>query len=235
LIGGIIGDKLIDLLYPLRCVYCSEHLFSAEIPLCRKCYNKLKFVSKNVCEKCGRHIDEGEYVCELCKKKKIEIDFSRSCVYYDDISAAVIKRFKYSNKADIGLFISSVMYDKFLTELNYTDIEYITYIPFGYFKEYNRFYNHSKILAENLSELTGVPVCGDIISQNIISVSQAKLPIFLREKRPFMFCRGKKRIKAEKILLIDDVLTTGRTISDASKAIKKYNDVKIVCALTFAC
>jgi len=188
-----------------------------------------------VCEKCGRHIEEGEYKCESCREKRISIDFSRSCVYYDDISSSIVKKFKYSNRRDMGLFISAIMYEKMLTEAEYADIDFITYIPFSYFKRHNRYYNHSALLAENISELSGIPLCRDIISQRLISIPQAKLSDSMRIKRPQMFKRGKNKIKAGKILLIDDVLTTGRTISDASSAIKKFNEVQKVCALTFAC
>ncbi|MGE3063753.1 MAG: ComF family protein [bacterium] len=147
----------------------------------------------------------------------------------------IVKKFKYTNRREIGMFIAAMMHEKLMTEQEFSDIEYITYIPFSYFKKFNRFYNHSMILAENLSELTGVPLAGDIISQRFLSLPQAKLPTELRRKRPSMFLGGKRRVKAGKILLIDDVLTTGRTISDASDALKKHNDIERVVALTFSC
>jgi len=195
----------------------------------------LRFTSTNVCERCGRHVKEGRTLCDECSSGAIGIDFSRSCLYYDDVTSSIIKKFKYSNRRDIGRFISSIMHEKMLTEAEYADIDCIAYIPFSYFKRYNRFYNHSRFLAENLSEMTGIPVVHGIISQRLVSFPQAKLPSTLRMKRPSMFKRGERKITAGKVLLIDDVITTGRTLSDASDAILIHNKVKRVVSLTFAC
>ena len=127
------------------------------------------------------------------------------------------------------------MNEKLLREAEYSDVDCITYIPFGYFKKHNRFYNHSGVLAENLSQMTGLNIEHNLISQRWFCVPQAILPENLRRKRPPMFGRGKHSIEAKKVLLIDDVVTTGRTLSDAVYALKKHNKIERVVSLTFAC
>lgn len=229
-----IGSPL-QLLFPDYCVVCKNSKMMKDIPLCVECFSKLKFVSGFLCQKCGKPIDsKNEDLCEDCKNNDFYFDFVRSVYYYDDITSKLVKYFKYKNIKYIGDFISNSMYMKVLSEIKLQDVDFITYIPQSFFKKFNRYYNQSFLLAKNISELTGIPLISDLIGQYETFISQAKLPLFLRKKRKKMFYSLKKNFHCEKILLVDDVFTTGKTLSDASEVLKKDYSIKQVFAITFA-
>lgn len=201
-----------------------------EQPLCVKCYNSLKFISGDICRKCGRVKQSGH----VCRTGESFPDFARSCVQYSSISSKLIKSFKYRGKTNSGMIMASMMSNIIANSPEFDDSEFITYIPFGYFKKYNRFYNHAKLLAEWISEMTGLPVLHDLIRAFPFMLSQSRIPSSLRITGKHMFRKGKGAIETGHLILVDDVLTTGNTASNACRVIRKYNEVEKVSLITFA-
>ena len=160
-------------------------------------------------------------------------DYARSICFYNDVSASLIKSFKYGNVSQSGIMMASMMAQYIASDPILSSCTAITYIPFGYFKRYNRFYNHSEKLCSIIADLTGMKMTGALLKQNNI-VPQAILPEFYRKRRRSLFKSIVSNKSYESLLIIDDVMTTGRTLSDAAKSIKDNNNAESVCCLTFA-
>ncbi len=223
-------NSFTNLIFSDDCAYCSNKRISPDIPLCKDCYYKIKYVSK-YCPICGR---ASNGYCEDCIKNNFSFDYSRSVVYYNEVSGALIKKFKYNGRMNIGFYMASLMYSKLINDNVLSNAKYLTYIPFNYWKKYNRLYNHSQILCTLLSEMTGLEIIDDLINAKFSLINQAKLPIKWRKKRHNLFKKGKNHIKGENIIIIDDVITSGKTLSDAAKIIKENNNIEKVFCLTFA-
>lgn len=158
----------------------------------------------------------------------------RGVVKYNRYSGSVIKAFKYSGMMQYGIYMAGLMAEAAAQYSIFEEIDYITYIPFDYFARHNRLYNHSAILASAISEMTGIPVADDLLSSRIKVIPQAKLPSVIRMRRPAIFKPGKGMCSNRNILIIDDVMTTGRTISEASYLLKSIKGAGMVNALVFA-
>ncbi|MEJ5306843.1 MAG: double zinc ribbon domain-containing protein [candidate division WOR-3 bacterium] len=228
-----IGNPL-EILFPENCIVCKRERFLNDIPICKNCYLKLKRVGGNLCSVCGINIEKGEILCSKCKEGRYFFDYVRSVYYYDNITSTIIKNFKYNNIKSLGSFIANSLYLKIEEDLNFQNVEFITYIPQSFLKSYNRYFNQSLLIASDLSELTGIPLVCEIIKQKETIINQAMLPKFLREKRSKMFYPEKKDFKCCSILLVDDVFTTGKTLSEAAKILKEYYSIEKVFGLTFA-
>lgn len=228
-----IGNPL-EIIFPDNCIVCKKERFIKDIPICKDCFSMLKRVGGNLCSICGVLVEKDKTLCPQCKKNEYFFDYVRSVYYYDNTTSKIIKNFKYNNIKALGSFISNCLYIKIQEDLNFQNVEFITYIPQSFFKSFNRYFNQSYLLANDLSELTGIPLVCNILKQKETFINQAMLPEFFRKKRTKMFYPKKKDFKCHSILIVDDVFTTGKTLSEAAKVLKDYYKVDKVLGLTFA-
>lgn len=147
---------------------------------------------------------------------------------YSGIMRRLIIDFKFKGKLSYGEIISEIMTEKIL-EKNLKD-QVITYVPMHRKKEGERGYNQSKILAEKIARNLDLP-CQDVFEKVIDTKFQVGLKKFDREEN----LRDAFEVKnyAEEIIIVDDVITTGATISELTKIAKKAG-IKKVTALIAA-
>ena len=147
---------------------------------------------------------------------------------YSGIMRRLIIDFKFKGKLSYGEIISEIMTEKIL-EKNLKD-QVITYVPMHKKKEGERGYNQSKILAEKIARNLDLP-CQDVFEKVIDTKFQVGLKKFDREEN----LRDAFEVKnyAEGIIIVDDVITTGATISELTKLAKKAG-IKKVTALIAA-
>ena len=147
---------------------------------------------------------------------------------YSGIMRRLIIDFKFKGKLSYGEIISEIMTEKIL-EKNLKD-QVITYVPMHKKKEGERGYNQSKILAEKIARNLDL-TCQDVFEKVIDTKFQVGLKKFDREEN----LRDAFEVKnyAEEIIIVDDVITTGATISELTKIAKKAG-IKKVTALIAA-
>lgn len=147
---------------------------------------------------------------------------------YSGIMRRLIIDFKFKGKLSYGEIISEIMTEKIL-EKKLKD-QVITYVPMHRKKEGERGYNQSKILAEKIARNLDLP-CQDVFEKVIDTKFQVGLKKFDREEN----LRDAFEVKnyAEEIIIVDDVITTGATISELTKIAKKAG-IKKVTALIAA-
>ena len=147
---------------------------------------------------------------------------------YSGIMRRLIIDFKFKGKLSYGEIISEIMTEKIL-EKNLKD-QVITYVSMHKKKEGERGYNQSKILAEKIARNLDLP-CQDVFEKVIDTKFQVGLKKFDREEN----LRDAFEVKnyAEEIIIVDDVITTGATISELTKIAKKAG-IKKVTALIAA-
>ncbi len=147
---------------------------------------------------------------------------------YSGIMRRLIIDFKFKGKLSYGEIISEIMTEKIL-EKDLKD-QVITYVPMHKKKEGERGYNQSKILAEKIARNLDLP-CQDVFEKVIDTKFQVGLKKFDREEN----LRDAFEVKnyAKEIIIVDDVITTGATISELTKIAKKAG-IKKVTALIAA-
>lgn len=198
------------------------------------------FPEKDICYFCRlEKTSKGEYLCKDCiskfkilnKEFIIENDYIDKIYYvtlYNRFIKEIIKDFKFNEKSYLYKPISQMLYN-LLVELDLKEVDYITYVPSSLKKECIRGYNQSKLMAYRLSYLTNIPV-KEIIVKIKNTKEQNKLSKDKREtnlKDAFKLV-SKCDLKNKNILIVDDLVTTGQTIIECSKEIKKSGCSKII-------
>lgn len=227
---------LLNAILPPRCLSCGKVIFS-EDSLCAECFRNINFITEPVCQHCGTPLPDSVsrgILCPSCLTVRDPFRFCRSAVLYDDFSKKLILDFKFSDHLENKILLSRWLYqagkDIFA---NGTDL--IIPVPLHYTRLIKRKYNQSAILADELSKLSSIPVDYKTLKK-------------LKHTRPQVSCNGKERminirhafevtknedIKNKRVVLIDDVYTTGSTLKECAKVLKRAG-AKSVDALTVA-
>lgn len=236
--------KLIDIIFPRQCILCSE-LWAY---LCKSCKKKLQ-PHPEICPVCHR-FSKDYCTCIECRTNKnfflegIIIPFA-----YDETLKKLIMKLKYFHKKDIGWFlverldIALQANQNFQREINrdkrrgtsdekqVSNPKYqtpsssvlISFVPTHRYREhFVKWYNQSKVLADKLSEITGIPTI-DLVKKRKHTKTQASLDRNGRMhnlKNAFSLTKNPKLLGNETILIVDDITTTWSTINEIAKLIK---------------
>ena len=221
-----------DALFPerLTCELCGKEVFNKEF-LCEDCIKSVNFSGDDICLKCGRPNKYKPSACPSCKEER-DIDLSRSAFAYEKGGEELVKKFKYSDARYMSKTLAGYMKNVYVN--NYFAPDIICYVPMTDVSLFKRGFNQAEFLAKDLAELVGMP-CSDILEKVSETPHQAGLGATKRRKNlqnAYAIKRG-VRIKNKKILLIDDVLTTGATAGEIAALMKKRG-AKSVYLLTLA-
>ena len=229
-------QKIFDIILPPRCLSCGK-VIQTDNSLCPECFSHIRFISRPFCEKCGTPFPEetGDgLLCVNCLRKKTPFRFCRSAVAYDDFSKKLILDFKFFDHIENKILLARWLY---LAGRDIFDagIDLIIPVPLHFTRMIKRKYNQSAMLCSILSEMSHVPADYKSLKK-------------IRHTRPQVHCDGKQRlrnvknafcvphpenIKGKRIVLIDDVYTTGATLRECAKALKRAG-AKSVDTLTVA-
>lgn len=230
---------ILDYIYPknINCIICDNPIkVTNTYSLCKDCFNELYFILDG-CGKCGKpiinHNLERESLsdCSYCYNKTFYFDRAISCIEYNDISKNLVLDFKYKSKTYLCKYIAQIMKEKL--EIECVESDYILFVPLHKKRLKRRGFNQSEKIAKELSNLTNIPVL-DCISR----VKNTKKLYSLNKKerqKELKNCFSAKDninlIKNKKVILIDDIFTTGSTVNEISKVLKLHS-INSICIFT---
>lgn len=234
---------LINLFYPNHCLFDGIKLESTDkFPLCETCFKKIKFITSPVCVNCGtpmqkekenRDIKVLNFVCRRCASTKNWFRFVRSACIYEGIIKDCIHLFKYKKKVALRKLFAMLLMRSFKSHLEVENYDLIIAVPMHPFKKFLREFNHSEILAYDLSLNSGIKYLKRGLKRIKFTKSQTALNSLQRKKNiKGVFSLPKPRqIRRKKILLIDDVATTLSTVNECAKLLVS-DGAKFVDVLT---
>jgi competence protein ComFC len=221
--------KLLNLLFPIECSGCGKE----DVWLCEDCLLKLKLGRNSDCFFCGK-IDPPGVTCSACAANH-HLDGVFVCGDYSDrIIGELVKKLKYSFARELGevlaeiscRYLSRLAAEDKLGKLNLKKF-IVTPIPL-HRKRYNwRGFNQSEIIAENFACGLGLEY-QNLLSRTRHNTPQAKLDGIERRKNMIgCFSTAGQDLSGKKILLVDDVATTGSTLDEAARILKSAGAAKV--------
>ncbi len=222
-----------NLLFPRRCPGCNELLSENEIDkgFCKECRSLIKRAEGHVCEKCGRLlITPGGTLCDECRSRPHSFDEARSLYIYDEPLKSAMYRFKYSNMRG---YIESFMdegYHRIAPWIEHIVPDVIVPVPMFKAKERKRGYNQADVIGKALSKRSGIPFKKDLIIRAKNTLPQKGLsPEERRNNLKNAFKTGASVVQLSRILIVDDILTTGVTADMMSSLLKEAGTEKVFC------
>lgn len=205
--------KLAAILFPERCPYCRDVVKPCE----------------TACEDCKEIINAKTY------RTVIRDDYLvLSAVPYKDECSDAILRLKFGKRKQYAYQLAKLMAEKMQAEFKALDFDAITFVPLHKETLKDRGFNQSELLAKYISELLQIP-CESYLKKCKKTKPQHEVIGEKREEnvKGVFKLSGKPDIKGKKILLIDDIVTTGFTLAECAKVLTENEAEEIFC-LTFA-
>lgn len=209
------------------CDVCGREVFEGE-RVCEKCKKELPYIGERRCPFCGRRVKEAG-TCLECKQKPLEADKARSVFTHEGEAARLIVRYKRGDKF-LYRTLAELAFPLLMKE--FPDSELITSVPMTGKAQKKRGYNQSKLLAEELAKRSSIPYLDAAIKRHE-TPSQKFLDRKEREKnlKGCFHIVDREAVKGLTVLIIDDTLTTGSTVSELADRLKRAG-AKTVYALT---
>lgn len=231
-----------ELIYPKTCTLCKEKIpANSETLVCQSCLNKINHNQPPFCHRCGRRLLEKEIinnknVCFKCTRTNFHFDRAWASCRYDGVTKDLIHQFKYNSKRFLDKILAKLLIEFINTyHLPKESIDWVVPMPLHTRKLREREFNQSEILARTVAEKLNLKISHN----NLIRIKDTPSQTQLDDTSRWQNVQGIFGVKNplefhnKIVLLIDDVLTTGATASEAALALKKSH-VSIVFVLTVA-
>ena len=227
------------LFYPEVCQLCgAEPATPREGFVGGKCWAQVRFIRPPFCQRCGLPY-QGElttpFVCTNCHDLKLYFSSARSAVVAKTVALEVIHRFKYSRALWFENFLAGLLLREAAPGLRGQPWDAIVPVPLHPLKEREREFNQSALLARHLSRATEIPCHEKILRRTTATATQTHLKRDARAvnmKNAFAVRAG-ARLAGQRIVLVDDVFTTGATTNDCARALREAGAAE-VCVWTVA-
>lgn len=227
-------ELLLDIIFPRRCPICSEIAKPRGELICKECRPKLYPISEPKCLKCGKPIEDNEKeFCFDCERKRHHYSKGFGLwIYKGDIKKSVAD-FKNHNKREYATFYAEELILKYGDEIRKIKPDALVPVPIHRHKKTKRGYNQADVLARELGKNLEIPVLSDLLIRDKYTIPQKNLNDKERlknlEKAFSLSWKVRRKFPKDlkKIVLVDDIYTTGSTI-EACTNVLLQNEIKEV-------
>jgi ComF family protein len=238
--GGL--RDLIDFTFRPVCLICREPsdfisgktAQAAERLICRKCAGELKAVPEPQCRRCGSpRLEEKEEECGMCLRLPGDLGFLRSASLLSGIGGRLIHLFKYRGWKALSSLLAMEIVASPWSDGAFWDVDLLLPVPISSVRYRERGYNQSELLARELSDLVGIPMEKDLLRR--VSWKRPQVGLTFRERlsnvlEAFALSdEAKKKLNGKRVIIVDDVITTGATVYACYQAIRKGGTSQVSC------
>jgi ComF family protein len=211
--------------YPEICQLCGEQRATArEGYVCGQCWSHVRFIRPPFCERCGLPF-AGElttpFECANCREMELHFSAARSAVAARGAVLEAIHRYKYQRALWFEPFLAGLLLRETVPALRGQDWDLIVPVPLHPLKQREREFNQAERLAAHLSAATQIPLNKNLLRRVVFTNTQTRLT--RRERaanmRGAFAMRDGARLDGERVILVDDVFTTGATTSACAQTL----------------
>lgn len=218
----------------IKCIFCGDEIsVPNKLGACQNCLKTLPRNNGKICRKCGAKIDDQAEICLSCFHKPPVFKMARAPFLYDPPISAMVAALKFENAKylvePLAEWLAKEYYDN-----DYCS-QIIVPVPLSPARLKQRTYNQALLLSNALGRIVNLPVVADAVERTRNTFPQARLNWRNRQQNMIDAFRitNKSALKNKKILVVDDVMTTGATIKNLCIELQKAKP-KEICVLTLA-
>lgn len=238
-----LADALASVLFPAPCRICGQTLDNASrIPLCSVCLASLRPYSGPQCVRCGRPIVSrvvaepgSQALCLACRRGLYDFDLARSYGAYTDSMAGAVILLKYHQVTPLAGWFARHLRNLAEAQPALAQVDVVVPVPQHSIRQRERGYNHAELIARPLARSLGLSCRSYLLLRT--RPRPEKLRLTVRERwttvRGAYDVRQGTRVDNLRVLLVDDVFTTGATLDACSRALRRAG-AAYVAALTVA-
>lgn len=229
--GRRLLESLAAALFPPRCALCARELPALEI-VCSDCVSSLPSFEGSLCLHCGEPVDDPLIdLCFRCGTKLLAVDHVISLGPYRGAWGHLVRSFKFEREIAIGRWLGERMAAALLARNMVCEFSAITFVPMTRRDRRERGFNQAEVLARVIARQLNLPLIRGLAKtcetplQSGLSARERKTN--LRDAFRLLPCRQ------EQVLLVDDIYTTGSTVEECARTLKRGSAQSVV-AITVA-
>lgn len=225
-----LGNQAVSILYPPCCPICGK-IISQGFFVCPSCRKELPWIRGSICLICGRNVPEGEPLCGDCLDRAHDFDICRAMCLYDDRMRQVLSELKYHHRRDIGTALGKLLAEYGRELVRAWEIDMIVPVPVHKSRLKKRGYNQAAVVAGECARLWQLPVNERAVVRK--RKTKAMKELDRRERADSLrqaFESGPSPVMGRRVLVIDDIYTTGSTL-DAVSHVLKENGARFAAGL----
>jgi ComF family protein len=242
---------LANLVFPPACLCCGDEIektdTNSEYLLCDSCVEEMEFFAAPVCEMCGapvpfaRRTDDGanklkaakDRGCYRCRGRRVWFDHTVALGHYGGRLRDLVLQMKEASGDAVSLAMGRLMMERCGQQLAACNVDVIAPIPLHWRRRIAHRTNSSAVLAEVLSAKLSVPRADRLLRRTRSTLRQFDLnpPKRWQNVRRAFAVRAGYHLRDAHVLLVDDILTTGATCSEAAKALRAAGAARVTVAV----
>jgi ComF family protein len=228
-----------DVIFPPRCITCAmileEH---GPLPFCPQCTAGIRFIRSPLCPRCGMpypHLEGEDHLCGECLVAERPFAVARAVGLYEDTLLTAIHLFKYRGRIGIGKVLGNIMADFAGGIWDMKAFSVIMPVPLHKKRLRERGFNQAVILARRIAKRFALPLDFLALRREVFTEPQVGLGHEERSinVRGAFTVREPERAAGKRILLVDDVYTTGSTLAECARTLLNA-EADSVAVLTLA-
>jgi ComF family protein len=221
---------LTSVLLPPPCRICGQILLNAtRIPICDDCLGSFEKIAEPMCQCCGRPFastvsaDAKQPLCRLCRVNFFAFDRARSFAIYNDALFEAIMLMKYEEVTSLGTWFAARIAEVIRETAGEWQADAVMPVPLHRARQRERGHNQAELIARPLAKAIGA----QIKSRCLVRIKPRPDRLLLSRSERWKAVRGAyatgpgQRVDNLRVLLIDDVMTTGATLDACARALKK--------------
>ena len=204
-----------------NCIICDKEIpRGSKYGLCEKHMRLTPFNDGKICIRCGKPTENESVYCNQCQNNHRYFDLARSSVVYEGDCATLVAKLKFNSCKWLAKYIAVMMADTYTA--NVLDADVIIPTPISKERLAERGYNQSLEIAKHLSGILGLEIANNTVIKYKDNLRQSDLSGRQRHDNVKGVYRLKDRsaVKGKKVVIIDDILTTGSTASEIARQLK---------------
>jgi ComF family protein len=228
----------LDLIFPRACAGCHGRVGDARGHLCWDCQAQLPFVRQPYCLHCGDPVEgrvDEAFTCHWCDDLQPAFDYARSVVRYRGPVQRMIQDFKYHAAHWLAPDLVRLLLAGLQTAPEFGALDTLCCVPLHRVRQRTRGYNQAALLARGLARELNKP----FLRNAMLRWHQTGTQTHLTARERVANVRGAftvarpSTVQGRAVLLVDDVMTTGATVSECARMLKAAGATR-VCVLTVA-
>lgn len=212
---------LAGILFPRMCIVCGKRLQSQENYVCTECLLRLPYTF---------YRGKAENDVVRLFYGRVNIGRGSAFLFYHpgSDSRKILFALKYQGMARVGFLFGRMMAEDLLDTGFFEEMDALIPVPLAPRRQHSRGYNQSEWIARGIADVTGLPVWADVVERTVENATQTHLSHEERYRNVegIFRCIHPERLQGKHILVIDDVVTTGATLSSCIHSMETVTDAR---------
>lgn len=227
-------DRMLDGLFPLRCPICGQIPKEGKVLACSSCKKGLTYIEAPICLMCGVPVKREYTLCTNCINQTHIFERNLSVWEYSTPMKRSLYAFKYNSKCEYAKFYGEEAVKRYGVLFKMWGVQVVIPVPLHKTRQRIRGYNQSACFGREVAKGLSLPFCKDVLIRRKETNAQKTLSLGERSRNLCRaFCTKEGNIPYQRVLLVDDIYTTGSTLDQCALALKSAG-VEVVFTLTIA-